>query len=346
MKLRIWTSILALAVAALPTYAQEAAEEKEPAAEAQSAPLTDAGNDFVQGKRVVFATDFSRDPLGAFPRAFQLKSGNMEVATVNGKRYLRATSHGDFTIPLSEVLPQRFTLEFDLAGSGGWYQELYFSEDEEPFFITLRPQEDGGIHGPDGYTIVAAHGQEVPEGQPAQIRVMADGAYVKVYINGKRVANAPNARIGRSKRLRFRVMADSDTPALIGNLRLAAGGKDLYRALNDEGRFTAEGILFDTNSDRIRPESIPVLKELSEVLSRHSDLRVAIEGHTDNTGADAANQALSEKRAAAVKQWLVSQGNIPASRLESQGYGSSRPSASNETADGKQANRRVELVRL
>ena len=312
----------------------------------EAAPKTDAGSDFVQGKRVILATDFSREPLGGFPRTFELKSGNMEVATVGGKRFFRATSSGEFAVLLPEVLPQRFTMEFDLAGSGGWYQEIYFSTDEEPYFVSLRPQEDGGIQGPNGFDVRSAHGDTVEEGKPVSIRIMADGQYVKVYMNGTRVANAPNAKISRAKKIRFRVSADSDTPMLLGNLRVAAGGKDLYRALTDEGSFTAEGILFDTNSDRIRPESANALKEIADVLLAHADLKVAIEGHTDNTGSDETNQTLSEKRAAAVKVWLSTQGKVPADRLESAGFGSSRPAASNETAEGKQTNRRVEIVRL
>jgi outer membrane protein OmpA-like peptidoglycan-associated protein len=82
------------------------------------------------------------------------------------------------------------------------------------------------------------------------------------------------------------------------------------------------------------------------VLLAHVDLKVSIEGHTDDTGSDDTNQALSEKRAAAVKVWLSTQGKVPADRLESAGFGSRRPAASNETAEGKQTNRRVEIVRL
>jgi OmpA-OmpF porin, OOP family len=307
---------------------------------------TDSGNDFVQGKRVILATDFAREPLGGFPRTFELKSGNMEVATVGGKRFFRATSSGEFFILLPEVLPQRFTLEFDLAGSGGWYQNIYFSGDEEPYYVSLRPQEDGGIQGPNDFDTRSEHGHTVEEGKPVNVWIMADGQYVKVFMNGTRVANAPNAKIGRSKKIRFRVAADTETPMLLGNLRIAAGGKDLYRALTEEGSFTAEGILFDTNSDRIRPESANVLKEIAVVLGAHADLKVSIEGHTDNSGSDDINQALSEKRAAAVKAWLTTQGKVPGDRLESAGFGSSRPAASNETAEGKQTNRRVELVRL
>ena len=89
-----------------------------------------------------------------------------------------------------------------------------------------------------------------------------------------------------------------------------------------------------------------MLTELSALLASHPDLKIGIEGHTDNSGADDANQSLSEKRAAAVKNWLVAKGKVSADRLEAKGYGSSQPAASNETAEGKQTNRRVELVKL
>ena len=281
----------------------------------------DSGADFIAGNRTILATDFSRETLGAFPRIFELKSGNMEVASVKGKRCLRATSAGEFVVRLPEALPQRFTMEFELAGSGGWYQDILFSGDEDPYYVTLRPEEDGGISGPDGYRVISQHGLPPQEGVPQQVHIMADGSYVKVYISGKRVANAPNARIGRSKQIRFRLSADADSPALISNLCIAAGGKDLYRALQEDGRFTAEGILFDTDSSRIRPESESVLYELSAMLIAHGNLRVGIEGHTDSIGAAADNRTLSEKRATAVKEWLVTRGKIPAGRLEATGYG-------------------------
>lgn len=78
----------------------------------------------------------------------------------------------------------------------------------------------------------------------------------------------------------------------------AAGGKDLYKALEETGRVTAEGIFFDTNSDKIRPESETALKQIADMMSSHPDVKIMIEGHTDDVGSAATNQALSEKRAA------------------------------------------------
>lgn len=81
------------------------------------------------------------------------------------------------------------------------------------------------------------------------------------------------------------------------------------------------------------------------MLKSHGDLRITVEGHTDNVGNAAANKELSRKRADSVRAWLVSQG-IDASRIETAGFGDSKPAADNTTAEGRQQNRRVELVRL
>jgi len=82
------------------------------------------------------------------------------------------------------------------------------------------------------------------------------------------------------------------------------------------------------------------------MLTQHPDLKLTIEGHTDNVGGDAANQTLSEKRAAAVKQYLVSAYSIDAGRLATKGFGASKPASPNTTPEGRQNNRRVELVKM
>jgi len=82
------------------------------------------------------------------------------------------------------------------------------------------------------------------------------------------------------------------------------------------------------------------------MLQDHPELRISIEGHTDSDGDDALNLDLSDQRAAAVKDYLVSNFGIDSSRLESVGLGETVPVADNSTSEGKQENRRVELVRL
>jgi outer membrane protein OmpA-like peptidoglycan-associated protein len=106
------------------------------------------------------------------------------------------------------------------------------------------------------------------------------------------------------------------------------------------------GILFATGSAEIQGESTPTLKEIGQMLAAHTDLRLTIEGHTDNTGSAATNQTLSEQRAAAVKHYLATHFDVDAARLDAKGFGASKPVASNDTPEGRQQNRRVELVKM
>ena len=94
-----------------------------------------------------------------------------------------------------------------------------------------------------------------------------------------------------------------------------------------------------------QPESTPTLKEIAAALKGHPELKVEIQGHTDNVGAAAANQALSDARAAAVKTALVSQFGVDAAQLTTKGFGDTKPVADNKTAEGRQNNRRVDLVK-
>jgi outer membrane protein OmpA-like peptidoglycan-associated protein len=153
--------------------------------------------------------------------------------------------------------------------------------------------------------------------------------------------------MGRSRTIAIRTNGDqNDQKALFTNFRIAAGTKQIYDALLADGRVATQGIYFDTGSDRIRPESAPTLKEIGDMLTQHADLRLTIEGHTDNVGAAAANQSLSEQRAAAVRQALIGQYGIDQGRLVSKGLGATKPAAPNTTPEGRQQNRRVELVRM
>lgn len=103
------------------------------------------------------------------------------------------------------------------------------------------------------------------------------------------------------------------------------------------------GILFDIDSYSIKPETRDNLKELSPILLKYDETNVQILGHTDNTGSEEHNKVLSDNRAGSVENFLVAQG-VGAPRLDTKGYGESDPIATNETVEGRQLNRRVEIV--
>jgi outer membrane protein OmpA-like peptidoglycan-associated protein len=119
----------------------------------------------------------------------------------------------------------------------------------------------------------------------------------------------------------------------------------IEQSLEKKGTAEVHGIYFDFGSDQIRRESEPVMKEIAEALTANPAWNLKIEGHTDNIGGDQYNQALSERRAAAVKAALVEHHQINASRLATAGFGASRPKESNDTLEGRARNRRVELIR-
>jgi len=103
-----------------------------------------------------------------------------------------------------------------------------------------------------------------------------------------------------------------------------------------------DGVYFDTDSAHLKPTSITTLNHAVRVLKERSDIHVEVAAHTDSRGSDAHNLALSERRAASVRSYLVKHG-IDANRIASHGYGESQPIASNATTDGRSKNRRVEL---
>lgn len=103
-------------------------------------------------------------------------------------------------------------------------------------------------------------------------------------------------------------------------------------------------VLFDTGKAVLKPEAKQTLHEAADRVKKFADASVMVSGHTDNVGNDASNQALSDKRAAAVKDYFVSQESVPAAGLAVKGYGKSQPVADNATEEGRARNRRVDVV--
>jgi len=304
-----------------------------------------ANYDFVPGERPIFVDDFSTDRIGNFPQRMEFRSGNMQIVEWEEGRWLSA-ERGEFFINLPEVLPDRFTMEFNLAGNGNAMEIAFGPQDGQESYPIQIGEYSAQFRAGD----LDAQGDlkaRTGEG-PVRIRISVDGGYLKLYANEHRALNVPNATmLGRSNRIYVNMNGwSADQPRMMGDVEIMAGSTPMYEALVAEGRFATQGIFFDSGSDVIRPESTPTLREIGETLRQHADLRLRIEGHTDDVGDEAANLALSEKRAAAVRAFLTEAYGVDASRLESQGLGESAPMAGNDTPEGRQENRRVELVRL
>lgn len=124
-----------------------------------------------------------------------------------------------------------------------------------------------------------------------------------------------------------------------------SGSDQLEKSLATTGNADVYDIYFSFNSDELREESEPRLKEIADVLLHHPEWKLNVYGHTDAIGGDAFNLDLSRRRAAAVKNALVSRYHVSSLRLTTAGFGKSRPKDTNDTLEGRARNRRVELVR-
>ena len=102
------------------------------------------------------------------------------------------------------------------------------------------------------------------------------------------------------------------------------------------------GITFAYNSSQVQPQFRQTLDQVADILSQYKQTYIDVYGHTDSTGSDAYNQRLSEQRAVSVADYLASRGVQPA-RIGTRGFGKSQPIASNDTEEGRAANRRVEI---
>lgn len=122
----------------------------------------------------------------------------------------------------------------------------------------------------------------------------------------------------------------------------AGSGVDVIRDGDNLLLRMPSGITFATDSAQVQPQFQPTLNEVASVLSQYPKTYIDIYGHTDSTGSEAYNQSLSERRAQSVSSYLAGHG-VQSARMATRGYGEMQPIASNETEEGKQANRRVEI---
>jgi len=121
---------------------------------------------------------------------------------------------------------------------------------------------------------------------------------------------------------------------------------EMAAELAESGKLALYGIRFALDSAEISRDSAKALAQIGQLLIRDEQLQLRIEGHTDSTGSAAHNLELSQRRADAIKTYLVDTFGVEPSRLETRGFGADRPVASNDTEGGRALNRRVELVRL
>jgi len=323
--------------------------------------------DFVPGEKVIFFDDFSDTDVGEFPRKWTLQgpgakgSNAIEVAEFAGKRFLRSTPAGEdqsqhpstqyIRLDRKGDLPEKFTVEFDahFSEKAGGYPSLY------GLFLLKGDDYQGwaapGVVWVSGHRCTSLNTEtqiSKNDNKVHHVAVSVNGTFVKAYVDNQRVINDPDGIPRPIKHVGIRIESSgnvSNDKVMFTNFRLAEGGKDIKSALDTDGKIVTHGILFDTGKDVIKPESLPTLKGILSLLEKDPALKFSIEGHTDNQGGKGVNQPLSERRAAAVKAWLEGKG-IAADRLQSKGWGDTKPLDKNDTPEGRANNRRVEFVKI
>lgn len=326
--------------------------------------------DFIPGDKVIFFDDFSDTEVGEFPRKWTLdgpKPGNnssVEVVEYQGKHFLRPLPGGQGQPPATQYLrlnqkgdlPQKFTIEFDavLAPINNspvyevMYKVLLVPADRK---IDIFRRASAGavlISGQENESANTSTIVQLNDKRVHHIAISINGTFLKAYIDSQRVINDPDGVKRPIRQVGLQMLTPNNFKTdklLFTNFRLAEGGKDIRSALDTNGRIVTHGILFDTGKATLKPESLPTLKQILGLLHDDPTLRFSIEGHTDNQGGRGINQPLSENRAAAVMNWLESKG-IEGSRLKTAGFGDSKPIDSNQSAEGRANNRRVEFVRF
>jgi OmpA-OmpF porin, OOP family len=307
--------------------------------------------DFMTGDKIVFEDDFRNTQDGEFPALWDLLSGQGVVNLMNGEPVF-ALTEGNYVKVAPRVksdvyLEDPFTVEFDFfskAGGGEGVQVFFKTDVDDEKFIFFGTEVRTGYSqndlsattpgGPEGFLDKWHHGALVYAKDQ-----------IKGYIDQSRVLVVPHAGF-KPQAVRFGGIADPEHPILLRNVRIAnGGGMNLLDKLMKGGRIVTHGILFDVNKAVLKPQSMGTLNGVAKLLTQNPGLKLEVGGHTDSDGDAAANQKLSEARAAAVKKTLVDIG-IDGSRLTTKGYGASKPIDSNATPEGKANNRRVEFVKL
>lgn len=341
--------------------------------------------DFVPGNRIIYSEDFSQDVIGEFPLNWNTNSSGEIVALENlpGK-WLTLKKETKYVTGVNVQIPENATIEFDLLtdfadkrnippyisflvysnkGSGSKSEledyvngiELMFRlntgsgiEADQVVLNTRDAQKSRYFNG--DYITNNVISNFNGNGTPVHVALWLQKQRIRVWLNEKKVLDAPKAIPTDLNFNHMRIDITGQSAIAfqyyVSNFKVAEATPDTRSKLITEGKWSTNGILFDVNSDQIKPVSAGILREIASTLNENPTVRVKIVGHTDSDGDAGKNLDLSKRRAAAVKTILLSDYKIDEQRLETSGEGGTKPIADNKTPEGKAQNRRVEFIKL
>ncbi len=323
--------------------------------------LTAVKSDFIPGDKTIFLDDFT-DMIGDEPPPhWKVRDGSVALKVGTGIRQLTIMSGRLRLTPMLQGLPKNFTVETEVQfdnpqdsrsvwyfhdktwqGPGGADAALrvWLAARSDSLYVALRHSigNSGKTEDLGDTTIPMKYDQPIKE------NIWIQNGRLRIYINGERVIDVNQVELPP---LTGAELGPEGEPGKTGYrlVRFAESSPDFSQIITSTGRYVTHGILFDTDSDRIKPESAAVIKLIARGLETNSNLKLQIQGHTDSTGNADHNMDLSKRRAEAVKAVLVSQFNVDGARLTTAGLGATKPTGSNDTPAGRAQNRRVEFVR-
>lgn len=325
--------------------------------------------DFVPGDKILYFEDFAQDAVGDFP-ALWTTNGGGEVKTVNlasGNWFHMNKEDAVYCYTKSIAFPQNFIMEFDVIPDGNFSNgyTITFYEDPDNVELTddlypgtkgLHISFDEGNWYTKGYNNAMDIGgwiegqsttKPVVYGQVNHVIIWVQNRRLRMYHQGAKVLDMPtNVHAGtKFNRFRFSGWSTYSTP-YVSNLKITTATPDMRSKLLTEGKLVTYGIYFDVNKDVVKAESFGTISEIAQTLKENPTVRIKIIGHTDSDGDDAKNLDLSRRRALSVKNTLVNQFGIDASRIQTDGKGETEPLAPNTTSESKAKNRRVEFIKL
>jgi OmpA-OmpF porin, OOP family len=313
--------------------------------------MTALKSTFVPGAKTIFYDDFSDMTADSPPPHFKVRGAAPVLMTGGDIRQLTVTARGTLTPNLTS-LPKNFTFEgeykFDtkareliiLMFAAGDKQILHLTisamAKEVDLAASLRApyQELGRKRAPADWS------------QPAKLALWVQDGRLRVFLNGEKHLDFNQVEMPPLTKVEFaHDFYGANQSIGYRSIRFAESTPDFSQIIMSSGRYVTQGITFDTASDRIKPESAPVIQMIAKGLEANPALKLLIEGHTDSIGNAAANMDLSKRRAEAVKSVLAGQFKVDAARLTTAGLGATKPAGPNETPHGRAQNRRVEFVK-
>ena len=348
------------APAAAPGQPAPAAPPSQPAAQpaageapaSQQPNLTAVKADFIPGEKAVFFDDFTDMAGDEPPPHWKVRGGTAELRVGQGVRQLALRGRNMQLTPNLTALPVNFTMEAEVTYSvhGNVTAWTFFDKKgkEVMFFRAARNYNQLDVHYKVGAEQIINQGYPTKFDQPVKQALWCQNGRLRLYINGQRLFDVNQITVPEMGTPRVAIEVYNDvSKEYVGfsNMRFAESTPDFSQMISSSGRYVTHGILFDTDSDQLKPESAAVIRSIARGLETNPALKLLIEGHTDSTGNADRNLDLSKRRAEAVKAVLVSQFTVDAGRLTTAGLGATKPMDSNDTPTGRAQNRRVEFAR-